>query len=151
MMKREYKTHNRAKIKEFLKENCDRSVTVREIDAHLQALDCPVNVTTIYRYLDKLEKDGHLMKYTGEKGDKAAYQIIEPEQGCDAHLHLQCVSCGAVIHLNCSFMEEIADHISQEHDFSLQCRGSVIYGLCSKCRPEQRAHRQAAGRDGCKK
>ena len=105
MMKREYKTHNRAKIKEFLKENCDRSVTVREID----------------------------------------------EQGCDAHLHLQCVSCGAVIHLNCSFMEEIADHISQEHDFSLQCRGSVIYGLCSKCRPEQRAHRQAAGRDGCKK
>lgn len=144
MAQKDYKTHNRTKIMEYLKENRNKTVTVREIDAHMQALDCPVNVTTIYRYLDKLEKDGQLMKYAGEKGEKAAYQYIEPEQGCDEHLHLQCVGCGAVIHLDCDFMEKIAEHISGAHGFDLQCRGSVIYGLCQNCRPRQRAHRQAA-------
>ncbi len=143
MAEQGYKTHNRMKIMEFLRDNRTRTVTVRDIDAHMQALDCPVNVTTIYRYLDKLEKDGQLMKYAGEKGEKASYQYIEPEQGCDGHLHLQCVSCGTVVHLDCHFMEEIAAHISGEHGFDLQCRGSVIYGLCQNCRPQQRSHRQA--------
>lgn len=144
MTKQGYRTNNRTKIMEFLQENRNKTVTVREIGIHMQDLDCPVNVTTIYRYLDKLEKDGQLMKYAGEKGEKASYQYVEPDQGCDDHLHLQCVSCGAVIHLDCHFMDEIAEHIDREHGFDLQCRGSVIYGLCQNCRPGQRAHRQAA-------
>lgn len=133
----EYKTNSRTKIMEYLIENKDRTVSVSDIDDHMQAQQCSVNVTTIYRYLDKLEKDGHIIKYAAEKGDKTTYQYVDLEHKCDEHLHLKCVGCGAVIHLDCHFMEEICHHIASDHGFALQCRNSVIYGLCKKCQDDQ--------------
>jgi len=133
MRHHEYKTNNRTKIMDYLIANKAKSVSVKDIDAHMKSLDCPVNMTTIYRYLDKLEKDGDVMKYTGERGDKATYQYVERTHHCDSHLHLKCVDCGSVIHLDCHFMDEIAGHISKDHGFRLQCKNSVIYGLCQNC------------------
>lgn len=137
MAANEYKTNSRIKIMEYLIENKERAVSVSDIGGHMQEQHCSVNVTTIYRYLDKLEKDGNIIKYAAEKGDKTTYQYVEREHKCDEHLHLKCVSCGAVIHLDCCFMDEIARHIAEDHGFALQCRNSVIYGLCSKCQKEQ--------------
>ena len=133
MRHHEYKTNNRTKIMDYLVANKERSVSVKDIDEHMKSLDCPVNMTTIYRYLDKLEKDGDVMKYTGERGEKATYQYVERNHHCDSHLHLKCVDCGSVIHLDCHFMDEMAEHISKDHGFRLQCKNSVIYGLCQSC------------------
>ena len=133
----EYKTNSRIKILEFLVENKERTVSVSDIDGHMRQQDCSVNVTTIYRYLDKLERDGNVIKYAAEKGDKTTYQYVDREHRCDQHLHLKCVECGAVIHLDCHFMDEISHHIEEDHGFALQCRNSVIYGLCSKCQNKQ--------------
>mgnify|MGYP000424079540 CR=1 FL=1 len=51
-----YATISRKKILEFLKKNSDRTVAVADIDHYLRTQDCEVNITTIYRYLDKLAK-----------------------------------------------------------------------------------------------
>lgn len=131
--KNEYKTNNRARIMDFLMANSDRTVSVKDIDLHLKNDNNPVNLTTIYRYLDKLTGEGSLIKYTGETGDKTTYQLSRPGHSCDEHLHLKCTECGRVIHLDCHFMEEIAEHISNDHGFGIQCKGSVIYGICSEC------------------
>ena len=40
---------------EYLLENRDHAVSVREIDLHMKAENYPVNLTTIYRSLDKLD------------------------------------------------------------------------------------------------
>ena len=64
-----YATISRKKILEFLKKNSDRTVAVADIDHYLKAQDCEVNITTIYRYLDKLAKDGTVIKYVAEKGN----------------------------------------------------------------------------------
>ena len=133
MTQQTYKTNNRTKMMDYLKSNRDRTISVKDIDTHMKGLGCPVNMTTIYRYLDKLEHDGDVMKYTGEQGDKATYQLVERNHGCASHLHLKCTDCGSVIHLDCHFMDEIAGHISDHHGFRLQCKNSVIYGLCQKC------------------
>ena len=53
-----YATISRKKILEFLKKNSDRTVAVADIDHYLKAQDCEVNITTIYRYLDKLASGG---------------------------------------------------------------------------------------------
>lgn len=126
-----YKTNNRTKIMEFLMENCSRTVSVNDINDHLKKIDSQVNTTTIYRYLDKLETDGNVIKYG------STYQYVDKDHGCNQHLHLKCISCGIITHLDCHFMDEIAEHISKDHGFQLQCRESVIYGLCSKCRRAQ--------------
>ena len=118
---------------DYLKSNRDKTVSVKDIDNHMKSLDCPVNMTTIYRYLDKLEREGDVMKYVSEQGDKATYQLVERSHKCDSHLHLKCTDCGSVIHLDCHFMDEIAGHIASDHGFVLQCKNSVIYGLCQNC------------------
>jgi len=121
------------KILEFLKKNSDRTVAVADIDHYLKAQDCEVNITTIYRYLDKLAKDGTVIKYVAEKGNQAVYQYVELGHHCEEHLHLQCVKCGKIIHLECEFMDEISEHILKDHGFKLQCKNSILYGMCSAC------------------
>lgn len=129
----EYKTNNRTKIMAYLVANKDRTVSVKDIDLHLREQNCPVNLTTIYRYLDKLERDGDLIKYA-DNGEKATYQYADRRRRCGEHLHLKCVSCGMIFHLDCDFMDEISAHVLEHHGFQLQCKNSVLYGLCQNCR-----------------
>lgn len=63
------------KILEFLKKNSDRTVAVADIDHYLRTQDCEVNITTIYRYLDKLAKDGTVIKYVAEKGKSGSIPV----------------------------------------------------------------------------
>lgn len=132
-----YATASRKKILEFLKGNCDRTVTAADIALYLKQNDSEVNITTIYRYLDKLVKDGMVMKYVAEKGSQAVYQYVGQGHRCEEHLHLKCVKCGCVMHLECAFMGEIAEHIQKNHGFALQCKNSILYGVCSECAGKQ--------------
>jgi len=129
-----YKTKNRQQILEFLKTQKDRSVSVSEIKRCMTETGCKVNLSTIYRYMDKLVEEGSVLKYSIDKGEKASFQYIEPEHNCHCHLHLQCVKCGKIIHLNCGFMEEIETHIGKYHGFTIQCDNSVLYGVCQECK-----------------
>lgn len=128
-----YATASRKRMLEFLKCNSDRTVTAMDIDAYLRESGSEVNITTIYRYLDKLAKEGTVMKYVAEKGGKAVYQYVEQGHRCEEHLHLKCVKCGCIIHLECAFMDEISEHVKIDHGFLLQCRNSILYGVCKEC------------------
>lgn len=128
-----YNTAARSRILGFLKENKDRTVNANDILNRLNDQGNDVNITTIYRYLDKLTESGEVMKYTAENGTRAVFQYVGEKQHCEEHLHLQCVRCGAILHLDCGFMDEISEHVMNEHGFRIQCRNSIIYGECSRC------------------
>lgn len=132
-----YATASRKRILEFLKSNSDRAVTATDIATYLKENDSEVNITTIYRYLDKLANEGTVIKYVAEKGSKAVYQYVEQGHRCEEHLHLKCVKCGCIIHLECAFMHEISEHIEKDHGFVLQCKNSILYGICRKCRGDE--------------
>ena len=128
-----YNTAGRNRILEFLVETSMRAVNVNEIHDALQAQGNDVNITTIYRYLEKLASEGQVMKYVAQDGLRAVYQYVEKEHHCTDHLHLQCTRCGAIIHLDCHFMDEFSNHVLMDHGFRIQCKNSIIYGLCEKC------------------
>lgn len=128
-----YATASRKRILEFLKSNSNRTVTATDIDVFLRELDSEVNITTIYRYLDKLAKEGTVIKYAAKDGGKAVYQYVEQGNRCEEHLHLKCVKCGRIIHLDCAFMDEIFRHVEKDHGFVLQCKNSILYGTCREC------------------
>ncbi|MFQ9891940.1 MAG: Fur family transcriptional regulator [Emergencia sp.] len=130
----EYRTTGRRKMLDYLMENRNSTVSAGDIGRHMKAQGCPVNITTIYRYLDKLEKDGNVIRYVSEKGENAVYQYVTADRDCEEHLHLKCTLCGNISHLDCGFMSEIVDHMERDHGFTLQCKNSVIYGMCSNCR-----------------
>ena len=89
-----YNTFTRTKINEYLEEKVDRTVTVTDISDYLKDNGCEVNVTTIYRYLDKLISEKKVIKYVAEKGKKAAFQYVGFDNHCDKLLLLKCVKCG---------------------------------------------------------
>lgn len=133
MGRKEYKTKSRKLILQYLIEEKEHTVSISDILDFLKEQKELVNVSTIYRYLDKLVSEGKVMKYQNEEGKKAVFQYIEEENTCHQHLHMQCVKCGRVIHLNCGFMEEIKAHMMEHHRFRLQCHNSILYGICSDC------------------
>lgn len=131
-----YKTKGRKLILDYLEAKKERTVTVSEIQQYMQQQGNPVNVSTIYRSLDALVAQGQVMKYVADKGDKSTYQYIEPEHDCHKHLHVQCVKCGKVVHLECGFMDTIEEHMQKDHGISLLCENSILYGICENCKDD---------------
>ena len=128
-----YSTPSRKRILEYLEKNKNRTVTAADIENYLIEKECAVNKTTLYRFLDKLIIEKKIVKYAAEKGKKATFQYIEDGHHCEEHLHLQCIKCGRIFHLECEFMDEISEHILKDHGFKLQCKNSILYGMCSAC------------------
>ena len=120
-------------ILDYLINNCQHAVSASNILEHLEAQGASPNPTTVYRYLDKLAGEQRIMKYVADKGERAVFQYVDEGRHCREHLHLKCVQCGRIYHLDCHFMDEVRAHLMAEHGFTLQCEGSVLYGLCRHC------------------
>ena len=95
-----------------------------------------VNTTTVYRYLDKLCAEHVVIKYPDLNSDKAVFQFAGEEKKCTDHLHLKCIRCGKVVHLDCDFMDELKEHPFRDHGFRLQCSGDMLHGICKDCENE---------------
>ena len=134
MAKSEYMTENRKKIFSYLQDHCDTMVSAKNIYNYYEQKNCKINMSTIYRNLERLEKEGTIIKYMSEDGKTALYQFETHNNNPNDHLHLQCLKCGKVVHLDCHFMDEISDHVSEHHGFNIQCKNSIIYGICKECK-----------------
>lgn len=128
-----YRTKNRDMMLAYMKENRDRTVYVNDIHQYMKSRGVNVNVTTIYRFLDKLQEEHQVLKYTADKGECAGFQYVGAGNCCEEHLHVKCTGCGKVVHLDCHFMDEIRGHLQEHHSFKLQCSGSSLFGLCEEC------------------
>lgn len=132
-----YRTKNRDMMLAYMKENRDRTVYVNDIHQYMKSQGVNVNVTTIYRFLDKLQEEHQVLKYTADKGESAGFQYVGEGNCCEEHLHVKCTGCGKVIHLDCQFMDEIRGHLQEHHNFQLQCSGSSLFGLCEECQKKR--------------
>lgn len=132
--KQSYSTKARKYILGYLEECGENTVSVADIINHLKEKNAAVNPATVYRCLNRLSAEHRVLKITQEKTKKSVYRFIGGERNCDEHIHIKCTRCGRVMHLECSFMQDIKEHLLKSHDFALRCDGSVLYGLCGDCR-----------------
>ena len=128
-----YNTHTRQLILDYLTENRRRAVSAADIVPHLEAAGQRTNPTTVYRYLDKLAGQQRVMNYGADTGQPAVYPLTDAQRHCHQHIHLKCTRCGEIFHMDCHFMDEVRRHLLAEHGFTLQCEGSILYGLCRRC------------------
>ena len=135
--RKSYTTKTRQEILACLKQNHTSTVSVTDISDYLKAKGISANPTTIYRYLDKLCAEQIAIKYPDIESDKAVYQYAGEEHSCTDHLHLKCIRCGRVFHLDCSFMDELKEHLLSEHGFRLQCSGDLLHGICQDCEEKE--------------
>lgn len=131
-----YNTSQKEKLIEFLVNNKEKHTNVQEIGAYLRSEGTPLGTATIYRQLDSLVDSGIVRKFVIDGKTGACYQYIENREECYEHFHLKCLSCGKLIHLECSQLMEISRHIAENHGFEIDNSQTVFYGRCSECSAE---------------
>ena len=129
-----YKTRQREAILRFFMDHGDRCFTAREVYEQVDAGEA-----TVFRAIACLTESGLLNKYVSgsSRSDSATYQYNPCGDRAD-HIHLKCERCGELIHMDCAFMATILAHFLDEHGFAVDCGKTVIYGLCEKCRKEEK-------------
>lgn len=132
-----YVTRPRNLILEYITSQKDRQFSATDVYNFLLSRKCQVNLVTVYRNLDKMLQEGILLHYKYTDQNCSMYQYAEKAENCENHLHLKCKKCGKVIHLECSFMEEISRHLMEHHGFQIDCKESAITGICEACRDRQ--------------
>ena len=58
--------------------------------------------------------------------------------GCSSRSKSGCACCGALLHLECSYIDGMAGHLKATHGFLLDPSKIVLYGLCGKCAAEKK-------------
>lgn len=133
-MEKSYKTKQRARILEYLKDNREKHITADTIIEHFKSTGNSVGKATVYRYLDSLVEENIIRRFiTPENSTAACYQYIDEDNNCKCHYHMKCTKCGLLIHLNCDEIEELSNHIYKEHKFKLDECKTILYGTCEKC------------------
>jgi Fur family transcriptional regulator, ferric uptake regulator len=101
--------------------------TPEQICAEVQRSAPAVNLTTIYRTLDLLDRIG-LVRHTHLGHGAPTYSAQEHE-----HVHLVCHSCGAVTELPTELMDGLAADLAGRSGFALDVSHLALSGLCTNC------------------
>lgn len=126
-----YNTKQRQLIWEYLLNQKDQHVTADDVNEYLKKEGTPVGKSTVYRFLDLLEKQNKIRKYAGIDQDYACYQVISQDE--EMHHHLVCVGCGGLTHLECDALIMLKSHMREKHNFIMDTTKTIFYGHCSKC------------------
>ena len=59
---------------------------------------------------------------------------------CDAHLHLKCVDCGRLIHLDEDVSDALQSDLLRAAGFTVDGRSTTIYGTCAACGRKRDGH-----------
>jgi len=133
-----YKTKQREKIREFLMENPGKHFTAYDVIDYFKNKDDTIGLTTVYRHLDALVKEGVIKKYVFDESSSACFEYIEDPLEVEHRMsyHMKCIECGKLMHLECEEVEMLEKHIAEHHGFTIDSTRTVFYGLCEDCAKE---------------
>lgn len=127
-----YNTKQKSAIKNILLQNKDKMISADEIIKELESLGESVGKTTLYRFLDELVLIKEIRKYYNNNSNKYEYQLIN--NTCLSHLHLKCINCGMVIHLDDLHTSSLVKEVEENYNFFISQEQTTILGLCKNCR-----------------
>lgn len=136
--RKEYNTKTREKIISYLSSQKAKTLSAKEIFYSLKADNVNIDLSTVYRNLEALHEDGIAQKFYSSNGKTSVYQYMEEAGDCTKHLHIQCIKCGKLLHLDCEYMngflDDFKEHLYSHHKFSLELESSMLYGVCETCK-----------------
>jgi Fur family transcriptional regulator, ferric uptake regulator len=102
-------------------------VTAEALTARVQASQPDVHESTVYRFLDELERLG-VVDHVHLGHGPAVYHLSS-----DAHHHLVCDACGAVVEVPETLFAELRQQLKDDYGFALQPRHFAVTGRCQEC------------------
>lgn len=125
-----YMTAQRKLLLDFFENNPDKIFTAYEIYSLLQ--DKNISKSAVYRNLIDLEKNKKIKKQILRDSKEVSYQYISGTV-CQAKIHLQCMRCDKISHMNMQSTDSFVDNIATTDKFIVNKSETVIYGLCRDC------------------
>ncbi|MHA6792232.1 Fur family transcriptional regulator [Pseudonocardia bannensis] len=104
--------------------------TPEQICAQVQSAAPAVNITTVYRTLDLLERLG-MVRHTHLGHGAPTYSEQEHQ-----HVHLVCHNCGTVMEAPTDLMDGLAERLRRESGFELDVTHVALSGRCADCPDE---------------
>lgn len=135
-----YQTKQKSQILEYFEKHANAHLTAAELVQALTENGTPIGAATVYRTLERLETEGLVRRYTLDERGGACWQYAGAQteaQHCHAHFHLKCIECGALLHVDCEYLQGIGKHILAHHGFVVDHSRTVLYGLCEHCREKK--------------
>ncbi len=141
MKRTDYKTKSRQAILYYLQEykkSTEKYITAREIVEHFNENNQNISTATVYRVLEKFEKEGIIKKFELEGENSACFEYVGDIALCSHHYHLKCDECGKIIHFHCDEMSDVTNHLNKHHGFFIDTSKTIFYGKCEKCNGNKR-------------
>ena len=101
--------------------------TAEQLTERVQRMQPDVNESTVYRFLDDLERMG-VVDHVHLGHGPAVYHFVD-----DAHHHLVCESCDAVIEVPHKMFDGLRKRLRTEFAFELKPRHFAVPGRCEAC------------------
>ena len=108
-----------------------------ELDGHASAerihgrtteLHCDVDLSTVYRTLERF-RDAGILSQTDLGRGCAEFEIVQNRP----HHHLICQGCGRVIDLDHGYLVPLAEAIQRDLNFDPNLAHLAIFGMCPEC------------------
>jgi len=123
-------TRQRKVILEGLKSTTSHPTACEVYDTVRQELP-KVSLGTVYRNLEVLSRDGHIMKLDLDGGQKRFDGKTNP------HYHMRCLGCGRVIDINLPPQVEITKKANRMNSCLVTGHKLEFTGVCSRCREDR--------------
>lgn len=101
--------------------------TPEQICTQVQRSAPAVNITTIYRTLDLMERIG-LVRHTHLGHGAPSYSEQEHQ-----HVHVVCHSCGAVSEAPLDLLDGVVEQLRSDSGFDLDVTHLALSGICRTC------------------
>ena len=125
----QYNTLQKTNVLDLFKLNSNKQYSADEVFDIIGSEGC--GKSTVYRLLTRMCDEGILRKYTQEGSKKSVYQYSSTH--CVHHIHLRCIKCGTVIHLDDVFTQDIQNKIFKSKKFIIDESIAVLPGECLAC------------------
>lgn len=135
MTKSIYKTKQRDLLVDYLKTSKGSHITVNDACDFFAQRGMQIGKTTVYRHLERMVDEGVVNKYIIDSNSPACFEYINQESECGESVcfHCKCEKCGKLIHMHCQEMDRMAAHIMNDHQFIIDPKRTVLWGLCAEC------------------
>ncbi len=128
---KKYVTKQRKELFCFLKDNADAMFSAADIYVALR--DKQISISSIYRNLPVLEREGLIHRVVLAGSSEVYYQSIGSSL-CRHSIHLNCTMCGKSEHLKSVVTRQLKDSTLTENGFELDPTKTIIYGRCQACK-----------------
>ena len=131
-----YKTEQKEKLITYMKSHTTEQLPMKTIVADMIAQG--VGESTVYRLLKELVESGEVRRFVCSHNRRFFYQA-NTDQTCGHHMHLKCLACGRMVHLNAFVSDFMCKQVLAANRFAIDEHMTLLYGYCVSCK-ERTSH-----------